>query len=88
MTKEKITPNTSSRDVLPAMASVLGRYDKDHFTGAPGVIQEMMEDVLCSPAANDAAYRERIVMTLRLIRDFGHALEPFPQEIIWQAANP
>lgn len=76
---------TSSQDVLPAVAGCLARHDKEHFTGAPGVIQQMFEDLMCTPYGDSREYRERIIITLRTIRDFGQALQPFPEDVIYQA---
>lgn len=85
MTKEKITPAASPQDVWPAVAAVLGRYDLSTFTDAPAVMQQMFEDILEHESGDSLRYRQRILMTLYMIRDFAGALQPFSEDVINQA---
>lgn len=88
MTEGKITPTTSAADVLPAVARFIGRYDKEEFTNAPVTVQEMFEDIMLTAFGDDGAYRDRMLFTLNLIRDFGDTMDPFSQLIIHEAVAP
>ena len=78
---------TSPADVMPALAKVIGRHDKEDFTEAPGVIQEMFNRIMDTPYGDNLAYRQRMLLTLAAIQDFGEALEPFSQETINTAVS-
>jgi hypothetical protein len=79
---------TSVQDVLPAIAALLQRHDKETFTNAPAVIRQMFDDILDTDSGDNMQYRQEILITLRAITDLGTTLQPFPQEIIWQLQNP
>lgn len=87
MSTTEITPAASPGDVWPAVASVLGRYDLSTFTDAPAVVQQMFEDLMGSEQGDSFRYRQRMLMTLFMIRDFAGALQPFSDDVIQQAIS-
>jgi hypothetical protein len=82
MTKEKITPNTSVQDVLPALAGFLAHYDKEQITAAPVTVKQMFNDLMATPFGDNPGYREQCLMTLNVIADLGNAISPFPESVL------
>jgi hypothetical protein len=88
MHKEKITLDTPVAGVIPAVAQYLGRYDKEDFTEAPVVVQEMFNDLMGTEHGDSHSYRDRALHTLNIIRGFGETIAPFSQEDIDEAVKP
>jgi hypothetical protein len=78
---------TSGRDVIPAVALFLGRHDKEDFTEAPATMQEMFNNLMATDYGNDSKYRERMLVTLDMIKDFVDTLEPFSGDEIWESVK-
>lgn len=85
MTQEKITPNTSPADVIPAVAGFICRHGKEAIAQAPDDVQEMFKDLMDTPYGDSLAYRQRILGTLALIRDFSDTLSPFSTDVLHKA---
>ena len=80
--RNKSDKNTSPADVIPAVANFISTHGKEAITQAPDDVQEMFNNLMDTPYGSDLAYRQRLLGTLSLIRDFGITLQPFPQSVI------
>lgn len=87
MPNTKINSNTSANDVLPAMASFLSRHDKEAITDAPDNVQEMFNLLMETEHGDSREFRQRVLHTLLVVKDFGKAIAPFPQEVLWKATE-
>lgn len=77
----------SVKDVWPAMAAFLNRHDQTSITAAPDVVQEMFNNLMCTPFGDDLEKREQMLLTLEIIRDFGDTVSPFTPEVLKEAVK-
>jgi hypothetical protein len=77
--------NPSPAAVIPAVADFICRHGKEAITQAPEDIQDMFNNLMDTPHGNSLEYRQRLLGTLILIRDFSEVLRPFSPQTLHQA---
>ena len=66
--------------VVPALANFFSQCNHEALLEAPVIVQEMFNDLMDTPLGDDLAYRQRMLITLSVIQDFGETIKPFTQQ--------
>lgn len=72
----------SEAGLVPALANFFSQCNHDVLLEAPATVQDMFNNLMDTPYGDDLAYRQRILVTIAVIQDFGETIKPFtPQQL-------
>lgn len=82
MRNQEKNGNTPVQGVIPAVAQFFSRYDKDQILSAPAAVQEMFNELMGLEHVYAFEVRQRWLLALMLISDFGTSLANVPEKDI------